>query len=268
MSRALTHRTEFYDVWRKFITTGVTEDIPDNIKESWKRCREMGFDPLKGIAPVKIDQEMIKRRIEEHRDLHHLLQSYYKEIEKKFDFAPFVMMFADADGYILSLLGHHKILRMLENESLKAGVSAKECYFGTSAPGITIHERRSAMLTAEEHYYQGLHWASCFSIPIWDHQKNMLGCLDFTSTSHFGKSLVKLIPYFCNIAHSLQFEVFLKEKLELLELYDSYFHSTFEYADKILLLINGKGDIINLNTKAQTSFGMTPHEIVNRNSSD
>ena len=263
MSKALTHRTEFYDVWRKFITTGVTEGIPDNIKESWKRCREMGFDPLKGIAPVKIDQEMIKKRIEEHRDLHDLLQSYYQDIEKKFDFAPFVIMFADAEGYILSILGHDKILRMLENEGLKAGVSANECYFGTSAPGITLHEGRSTTLIAEEHYYQGLHWASCFSTPIWDHQKNMLGCLDFTSTAHFGKNLEKLIPYFCTIAHSLQFDVFLKEKLELLELYDSYFHSTFEYADKILILVSRRGDIINLNTKAQTSFGITP--LKNRN---
>jgi transcriptional regulator of acetoin/glycerol metabolism len=265
MSSAFAQRTEFYDVWHKFITSGDTEGVPENVRGSWRRCRKMGFDPVKEPATFEIDEKDLDKRIDANLDLHHLLGRHYKEIEGQFDFAPFVILFTDANGYVLSIRGDDNISRMLEKSGLKAGSSINESDVGTTAPGISLVEQRPTTVLAEEHYFQGFHWASCFSIPIWDHKKNILGCLDFTSTLHFGKKLEHLIPYFYNIAHSLQFEVFLKRKLELLELHDSYFRSTFEYADKVLILVNRGGQIIDLNTSAQRCLGPTVNGFLRRN---
>ncbi len=264
MSRELTQRTDFYDVWHKFITSGDTEGVPVNVRESWRRCRDIGIDPIKEPSTLQIDEKGLAKRIDANLDLHHLLDRHYKEIEGQFDFAPFVILFTDAEGYVLSIRGDDTILRMLEKFSIKEGLSLRECDMGTTAPGISLVEGRPATVIAEEHYLQGFHWASCFSIPISDHKKNILGCLDFTSTLHFGKRLEHLIPYFCNIAHSLQFEVFLKRKLELLELHDSYFRSTFEYADKVLILVNRRGQIIDLNASAQRSLGLNVDKFLRR----
>ena len=265
MSSALAPRTDFYDVWHKFITSGDAEGVPENVRESWRRCREMGLDPIKEPATFQMDHKSLEKRIDENLDLHHLLDRHYKEIEGQFDFAPFVLLFTDAKGYVLSIRGYDAILRMLEKSCIKAGLSIKECHMGTTAPGISLVEGRPTTVLAEEHYLQGLHWASCFSIPIWGHKKSILGCLDFTSTTNFGKRLEHLIPYFCNIAHSLQFEVFLKRKLELLELHDSYFRSTFEYADAVLILVNRGGQIIDLNASAQRCLGLNVNKFLRRN---
>jgi transcriptional regulator with PAS, ATPase and Fis domain len=265
MSKALAQRTEFYSVWQKFITTGATEGIPEDIKASWKRCREMGIDPIKDITPVEINQEFVKKQIDEHIDLHHLLQSHYKYIEKNFDFAPFAILFSDADGYVLSLSGHDEILNLLERGSVKTGLSLNESVIGTTAPGISLIEGKPSTVIAEGHYSHLFHWASCFAIPVFDHKKNIVGSLDFTTTTEYRKKLEYLIPYLWSIANSLQFEFFLKKKLQQLELFDSYFHSTFEYADKILILVSRRGDIIKLNTNAQVSFGINPNEFIDRN---
>ncbi len=265
MSKSSTQRTEFYSVWRKFITTGATEGVPKNIKGSWNRCREMGFDPLQDITPIEIDQKIIKKRIEEYGDLHHLLQSHYKNIEKKFDFVPFIIFFSDADGYVLSISGHDEILKLSARGTIKIGSNINESAIGTTAPGISLIERKPSTVIAEQHYSHLFHWASCFAIPILDHHNNILGCLDFTSKAEYRKKLDFLTSHFCSVANSLQFELFLKKKLQQLEIYSSYFHSTFEYADKILILVSRRGDIINLNTKAQISFGINPHEFINRN---
>ena len=265
MQKALAQRTDFYDVWHKFITSGDTEGVPENVRESWRRCRDIGIDPIKEPSTLEIDEKGLAKRIDANLDLHHLLERHYKEIEGQFDFAPFAILFIDAKGYILGMGGHDNISRMLEESGLKAGLSINECDIGTTAPGISLVEGRPTTVLAEEHYFQGFHWASCFSLPIWDHKKNILGCLDFTSTLHFGKKLEHLIPYFCNIAHSLQFEVFLKRELELLELHDSYFRSTFEYADKVLILVNRGGQIIDLNASAQRCLGPSVNGFLRRN---
>lgn len=264
MSSALAPRTDFYDVWHKFVSSGDTEGVPENVRESWRRCRDIGIDPIREPSTLKIDEKGLAKRIDANLDLHHLFERHYKEIEGQFDFVPFVILFTDAEGYVLSIQGDDTILRTLEKLSVKEGLSLRECDMGTTAPGISLVEGRPATVLAEEHYCQGFHWASCFSIPIWDHKKNILGCLDFTGTANFGKKLDHLIPYFYNIAHSLQFEVFLKRKLELLELHDSYFRSTFEYADKILILVNRRGQIIDLNASAQRSLGLNVDKFLRR----
>ncbi|MDY6971585.1 MAG: sigma 54-interacting transcriptional regulator [Thermodesulfobacteriota bacterium] len=264
MLTALAPRTEFYDVWTKFVETGATEDVPEHIRISWERCRDMGVDPLREISAVESAQKALCRPIAENLDLHHLLRSHYKDLEEKFDIAPFVILFADADGYIISIRGHEEILKMLETSTLKEGVSINECHIGTTAPGASLVDRRPVTVIAEEHYFHGFHWASCFSIPIWDHHKNILGCLDFTSTSGFSKELKSLIPHFWHTANSLQFEFFLKQKLDFLEFHDSYFRSTFEYAKEILILTNRKGCITNLNLSAQKALGTDPGSVIGK----
>jgi len=265
MLKTLTQRTEFYSVWKKFVTKGIAEGIPESIKDSWKRCREMGIDPLQNITPIEIDQKAVKEKIERNCDLHNLLQYHYKDIEKEFDFAPFVILFSDADGYVLSISGHDELLKLSARGTIKMGSNITEGSIGTTAPGITLVEHKSSKLTAEEHYSHLFHWASCSAIPILDNQNNILGCLDFTTTVEHSKKLEHLTSHFCSIANSLQFELFLKKKLQQLEIYSSYFQSTFEFADKILILVNRSGDIINLNTKAQMSFRVNSNEFINRN---
>lgn len=266
MPGTLSIKTDFHGVWRQYITTGETENIPDMLKCSWDRCRDRGFDPKGYINPLNLDQTSVQKRVEENKDLNSLLESHRKRIEEQFDFAPFAILFADPDAYVLSLNGNDKILRMFERATISTGSSISESCVGSTAPGIGLIEGKPISLVAEEHYSHQFHWASCFSVPILDHNGTMMGCLDFTSTHDFGEKLKHLIPYFLSIANSLQFELFLRKKLELFELHNSYFRSTFDYADKMLILVNKEGNIVNLNAAARNSLKLPPNKIVrNRN---
>lgn len=263
MPKALTQRTEFYDVWHKFISTGSLDIVPENIRSSWKRCREMGIDPKKEITSVNIDQKLIQKRIDEQVDLHQILNSHYKNIEKYYDFIPIAILFSDEDGFLLSTSGHDKILKLLARGTVEMGGSIQENALGTTAPGICLTERLPVTIIAEEHYSQTFHWASCIATPVFDQQNNLLGCLDFTSMVEYSEKLKPLIPLLLNVANSIQFEISLKQKLQHLELFDSYFRSTFEYSDSILILVNRRGEIIYLNRKAQEFFRIDPDVIRN-----
>ena len=263
MSGTLSTKTDFHGVWHQYITTGETENIPHMLKCSWDRCRERGFDPKGYINPIiNLDQASLQKRVEEKNDLHSLLESHCRRMEEQFDFAPFAILFADADEYILSVKGNDKIIKLLENSTISAGLSISESRLGSTAPGIGLIEGKPISVVGEEHYSQQLHWASCFAVPFLDQDGTMMGCLDFTSTHDFGEKLKHLIPSFLSIANSLQFELFLRKQLELFELHDSYFRSTFDYADKMLILVNREGDIVNLNEAARNTLGLSPNKIV------
>jgi len=223
----------------------------------------MGLDPKIGITPIKIDQKLIQKRIDEQVDLHQFLKSHYKNIEKYYDFIPIAILFSDEDGFLLSASGHDKILKLLARGTVEMGGSIQENAIGTTAPGISLAQGRPVTVIAEEHYSQTFHWASCIATPIFDQQNNLLGTLDFTSMVEYGDKLKPLMPLLLNVANSIQFEISVKQKLQQFELFDSYFRSTFEYSDSILILVSRRGEVIYLNRKAQEFFRIDPEVIGN-----
>jgi len=265
MHGSLTQRTEFYGVWKNFLKTGTTIGVPNNIGQSWKRCREIGLDPLNEISPSTIGQEHINRRIEANSDLQELIQYHHQNILKETDLSPFNILFSDADGYVLSIEGHDKILQISENSIIRIGSNLSESSVGTNAPGVSLFDRRPTIINAEEHYSQIFHWACCLAIPIFDHQNKMLGCLNISTTVENRRKLEQLSLIFCSMASSFQFEFFIKKKFQELNLYGSYFDATFKYAAENLMLIDPKGNIVNLNAKAKTSFGINLYKLSNRN---
>ena len=215
---------------------------------------------------MRIDQRAIRKRIDDQFDLHQILRTHHKNIEKYFSFLPVGIFFADRDGYILSFAGDDKIFRQMEASSQTdiIGSSIKEQVIGTTAPGICLEENRFAAVNAEEHYIQSIHWASCIASPIYDGEKNLLGALDFTVAREDSEKLKQLIPLLFSTANSIQFEISLKRKLDQLELFHSYYHSTFDYSHSILVLVDRRGVVIDLNQKAQEFFKVNYQEITNR----
>jgi transcriptional regulator with PAS, ATPase and Fis domain len=258
-------KTDFHKVWHHFVQTGTAQGAPPIIERSWQRSRRFGVDPFCDLADLRSRQRTIAKSFEPDGDLFRLLNAHSRELEQKFNQLPFSILFVDPDGYLLSATGHDSILRELEGASLSLGSNIDEQAVGTTAPGISLQEKCPAMVVAEQHYFSGFHWAGCFSIPVWDYQrKSLLGCLDFTSSHQFENQLRHLIPHFFGIVNSLQFEFFLQDKFRLLELHEAFFDSTFEYAQKPLVLIDPEGKIIDINAAARNALQFLRPRLVNR----
>jgi transcriptional regulator of acetoin/glycerol metabolism len=266
MLKELTQRTSFYDVWSKFVSKGDVSCVPIHVRPSWERCREANVDSQKDSNIMRVDQNSIRKRIDEHSDLHQLLQAHYKNVEKYFSFLPLAIFFSDRDGYILSITGDDRVLDRIgkSQQTEIIGSSIKEEIIGTTAPGICLEEKRFATVHAEEHYIRSIHWASCIATPIFDWEQNLLGCLDFTVPVKDGEKLKHLIPILLNTANSIQFELSLKKKLEQLEIFHCYYRSTFDYSRSTLILVDRRGQIIDLNRNAQEAFNVNPEYVKNK----
>ena len=268
MSCALTRKTDLFHVWQKFITTGTTEDVPDNIRQSWIRCSQMGIDPVDTLCPEILSSVELEKRVIKTSGLRRHIKDHYRRIRRETDLSQFIVTFNDADGYLLSIEGHDKILKISENSILKIGSSLGENSVGTTAPGVCILEKRPVMVYAEEHYSKLFHWACCFAVPLFNHVNEILGALTIATTSENRDQLEQMAVVFCGIANSFQVEFFIKQKFQELELYRSYFDATFEHADGNLFLINCRGGIINMNSKARAHFCLSPGLIPRHNVAD
>lgn len=265
--RRLIRRTDFYDVWSKFVSgRGDIQQIPTGIRNSWERCREARVDPRKEPSLMRIEQDALRARSGSQAELFESLQVHYKNIEQYFSFLPLCLFFADRQGTIRFLRGDDQIIKCMEESSQTTllGSSIKESVLGTTAPGICLEENRFAAVRAEEHYLQAIHWAGCIASPIMDGAKNLLGVLDFTVAAENMEKLKQLVPLLLSTVNSIQFELSLKTKLDQLDLFHSYYHSTFDYANSILVLADTGGAVIDLNQKAQEYLNINAQGLKNR----
>lgn len=265
MPDAVSQRTAFFNVWRDFIDSSETKGIPHHILQSWLRCKKLGLDPFNDISPQTGDHQLIKSRLKKNADLHQLIQYHCEKINKETDLSHYNITFSDPDGYILAIEGHDKILQISENSTIEIGSNLSECSVGTTAPGVSLVEKRPVLIHAEEHFSTMFHWATCMAVPIFNHKNKITGCLNISTTVDNQHKLEQMSMYFYNMATSFQFEHFIKKKFQELNLYTSFFDSTFKYADKNLILISNNLDIINLNAKAKNCLGVGPFELYNRN---
>jgi sigma-54 dependent transcriptional regulator, acetoin dehydrogenase operon transcriptional activator AcoR len=258
MSKALIQRTSFFSAWKSFLNTGKTKGVPVHIRDSWIRCQKLGVDPLKEVTPKLADLQLVNSKTEKNKELHQIMRSHFKKITSETDLSHFNILFFDPDGYVLAAEGHDKILQLSENSIIKVGANLSESSVGTTAPGVSLVEKRPILVHAEEHFSSMFHWATCLAIPIFDCQKKLAGCLNVSTTVENRHKLEQMVLYFYDISNSFQFEYFIKKKFEELKLYASYFDTTFKFSDKILILVNRDLEIINLNNKAKSTFSLVP----------
>lgn len=260
--RGLSHRTDFYDIWDRFVSHGDISHVPGHIRLSWQRCRDLNINPYaEGIKCPLIDEELLRKRIEAQGDLYQIIASHSKNLRRYFDILPISFSFNDRDGYILFIEGTDDMLTLLAKNGVRTGAKATEDNIGTTAPTIALAEKRFSVVDGEEHYMQALHSLSCIAVPIFDCEGNLLGCLDITTTSTNKEKLKELIPLMHYMANSIQLELALKKRFDKFELFHSYYCSTFDHSNSILILIDNQGAILDLNRNARQTFKVRPENI-------
>ena len=248
----VTRKSDFFRVWKKFVERGVSDNAPENIRNSWLRSRNAGLNPLDICLTKTLIGPALQNELNSSIDFNHLLAAHHLDFEKHYAELPLAVFFTNPDGDILSIQGNDLILKSLDVSPLGIGSSMSEALSGTSALAISLMEKQPAIVTGEEHYFQGFHWASCFATPIFSEDGSVQGVLDFSTLCKFGEKLKQIIPSLMRIANSLQFEIYVKDKLEQIKFHEAYFESTFDYAKSMLIMTDTEGRILNINVAAQS----------------
>jgi len=186
-------------------------------------------------------------------------------MESHFKFDRFVVLFASPSGRTLSLYGNERIIETFENLGVCESVNLSERFAGTNAPAVCLVEQKPTTVLGAEHYFKDFHWAECAAAPVLDYQRRFLGCLGVTTTSESRIVLESLVEYFCWLATTMTMEFFVEEKLQKLEIQDTFFRSTFERADQCLLLVDRGGEILDVNLYGQKLLGVFERGATRRN---
>lgn len=220
-----------------------------SIAESWSRCRDFGLMTSGTPSEVVLSNEKFLETLEENRNIRELVIPELELLYNQIAGTNFMVAYADRRGVVLD---------SLQDADFKAGEGGKavipgsvwaENHRGTNALGLAIQTRKPSIVTGKDHFFKKLTDLSCFAVPIFNHENQLLGVLDATSNAtarnEHTLALVKLATK--NIENRLFVEHFCGSQILL-------FHARQEYlptSSAAMLAIDDYGFIEGANTNAR-----------------
>lgn len=211
------------------------------VRESWKLCSDLAVDPLLRKAPVVLSEAELYARL---RTFTHLtsVDYFFQGLEHLTDCSEYVVAVADADGYLLKIMGNAGLLAHVTGRNFTVGAKWVESSTGTNAIGTSIRRGKTAEVVAAEHFCEGWHEYACTATPIrYPATGRVLGAIDVTSrVSKFHPNNRALTE---SLVRSVEREIYLKNQEAEECITNSFLEALSRRSDRRLILLDREGRI-------------------------
>ncbi len=219
------------------------------IEASWQRSLKAGVsfkDPLIAAHSPACDVLELK---ENHQILLSMAAPEMDHLSRQFNRDKGMVILANDQATILSLLGDRRSLKKAGSYALDPGTCWSEDTRGTNALGTAVVDAKPVMINGTEHFLDGVSCFSCTSSPIMGVNGKLLGVLDLTTEANAqhiqgNMSAVQLAAR--NIENRLFISHFQEHVIIAFHSRTEYLHSAWQG----LIAIDFEGHILALNEQA------------------
>ncbi|NNG66035.1 sigma-54-dependent Fis family transcriptional regulator [Caldanaerobacter subterraneus] len=241
--------------WLRYITEGILEEgIREEVKDSWKLCREYGVDPFGGVGEI-LDEKSMKIRLKENEELITVAHPIMEDIYRQVTGSGFLLVLVDKDGYLIDRIGDENIMGETRKLNFVEGALWTEEAVGTNAIALALRLDRPIQLVGAEHYCITHHMATCSAAPIHDEEGNVIGCLDMTGLKEDAH------PHNLGVvlagAYSIEKQLALIRSHKLID-------ATFDSIHEGMLILDHHFIVQRVNEIALRILNITPQEIIGR----
>ncbi len=150
------------------------------IVSSHDRSEKGGIKKNQRISNRIIYDEELQERLIKNRELIFISEPLINQLYSILKGESFFAILTDAEGCILSVIGHEQILSEAFDLKMIPGAFMDEDNIGTNAMSLALHEKRPVQITGEEHYITAYHRWTCSASPIMNNNSEIIGSLDLT----------------------------------------------------------------------------------------
>ncbi|WP_187254485.1 sigma-54-dependent Fis family transcriptional regulator [Alkalicoccus halolimnae] len=150
------------------------------INESWKRCQQSGSSPTDAALDLRLTGKELHDLLERNEPLLKHLRPVFEQIQRTVHDREYLAAVVNAEGFILSRAGGIRIRQI--DERLEVGTNWSEENKGTNAMGVVLHERKSALIHGDHHFYEENHVLTCAASPLYDADGVFCGAVNISTT--------------------------------------------------------------------------------------
>ena len=153
------------------------------ISDSWSRCREFGLRASGKPTEAVLSSDKFRLILEQNEGVRHIVLPELELLYNQIAGTNFMVAYADSDGVVLDSIQDDDFQAGEGGKAVVPGSVWKESHRGTNALGLAIHSRRPAIVAGRDHFFHRLGDLSCFAVPIFNHESDIVGVIDATSNA-------------------------------------------------------------------------------------
>ncbi|HXG22003.1 MAG TPA: hypothetical protein VNN62_23360, partial [Methylomirabilota bacterium] len=153
---------EVTTAWEAFMAgdTRGLEKVRPVIRESWRRCHQLGVNPHQPCLPLVLSAEDVEA-VQERVDLAAVAAPLFETVLHAWEGERFMMSVSDRHGRLLYTCGHPAILEQARSINAVPGSGMAEELIGTAAANVVLAQGHADYVLWSEHYCSTLHsWAA------------------------------------------------------------------------------------------------------------
>ncbi len=251
--------------WKRFITQSSGKGsgrsfrpdpsiIPDDILESWLRCRALGVDPFQKPAILILSEEEIRDMLDENEIFIHASDLFMNNLYRFLQDGHFLVSLFDRNGYILKVIGDDHYIDLARKNDLVVGALWDEKTVGNNTAGTVSSVKRPIQIFGPQHYNKVFHLHTTSSAPIFDPDGNFIGGLSLTGCYY--RSNPHTLGMAVAAAQAIENELKTRKALAQAQLCSTYQHTVISSIPEALIAIDNRGFVSLMNDNAKKMFAV------------
>ena len=236
--------------WDDFLSGRTGPNIAPFVLDSWQRSRDkFHIDPALKQSPTILSEEESRTRRERLEPLR-LGLPFLEQITEGLRNTENVVALCDAEGYVLSTIGHWRVIEKLDEINFRTGGNWGEQAAGTNGVGTALAKKCAIQIVGAEHYVQAWQRTVCTAAPIRDPLSDeIIAVINFASFKEgvHPHTLLAVYSTATLIEQRLMLEFSLEEKV----LSDALFERASRLPADAILAIDRRGRVVRLTAAAE-----------------
>ena len=256
--------------WNKYIKGDERVDstvVPEEILESWNRCRRFGVDPLCKPEHKILTGSELQTLLADNKEFISISKPFLLNLYRFVKGSRFVVGLFDRQGYVLDTMQDNDEATK-ENIKLQwfPGVRWEENSAGNNAAGTVLALKKPIRIFGTQHYNKTFHKLTVSSAPIFNPDGELIGGITLTAFYYATNphTLGMAVAAAQAIENELRAQKALRDSkaaFEETELAFSLQKTVIEFIPEALIALDSKGCISVINDKAIEKFCLEERDI-------
>ncbi|MDL2267140.1 sigma 54-interacting transcriptional regulator [Desulfovibrio sp. OttesenSCG-928-G15] len=236
-------------------------DVPhrwdEAIRESFRRSREYGVPRSLEYSPeeTRLSDADLRRRIQQNAPLLEIVTAQVNTLRHILEDSSFCSAIADAEGYVLRVLGEGPIRAQYEKRKCLPGYRWQERDVGTCAIGLALHTKIPIHMQGHQMYSISAQHITNSAVPVFDHL-GVLRCV--ISLSGFAEKVhLHTIGMLIQAAEAIRLQIQAMERTRELDMYGQYLNALVESDRRGIITLDKQGNIVRFNSRAKKLAGLS-----------
>ncbi|MDD5169256.1 MAG: sigma 54-interacting transcriptional regulator [Syntrophales bacterium] len=251
--------------WRKYVSGDQEIDhtvIPNEILDSWNRCRESGVDPNRASLCNVLSEIELGHLLEENAELINISLPFMRHLYSFVEGSGFIVALCNQEGYLMEIFGEERVLTHVRTGNFILGALWNEETAGTNGVGTLVTLRKPIQIFGCQHYCRNFHKETGSSAPIFNPEGRFLGGLILTG--RYNRATPHTLGMTVAAAMAIENELRTNKALAEVQIASSYQKTVISSIPEALITIDNDGYISLVNDNAVNMFSLESQQVKGR----